>query len=292
MDPARCSVARVKRSSFQAAVVGGELNGWVAGAGQRVLLLHGGPGISFEYLDGLAAEIGGGYELAAYQQRGLAPSTLSGPFDLETAIADAIAVLDALAWDRAWVVGHSWGAHLLLHLLVGASARLCGGLAIEPLGAVGDGGMADFEAEVLARTPERDRRRSQELDDRAMRGEGSPEEAIESMRLVWPAYFASGDRVMTFPSMRASVDAYAGLLEATTVAIPALERQLASVEAPFGCIAGAHSPMPYRQAAAPTAQSIPAGWLEVIGDGGHFPWFERPGCVRAGLQRLTTTARA
>jgi pimeloyl-ACP methyl ester carboxylesterase len=282
----------VKRSTLRAAAVGGDLNGWVAGAGQRVLLLHGGPGISFEYLDGLADEIGGGYELAAYQQRGLAPSTLSGPFDLETAIADAIAVLDALDWDRAWVVGHSWGAHLLLHLLVGASQRLRGGLAIEPLGAVGDGGMGDFETELYARTPESDRRRSQELDDRAMRGEGTPEEALESMRLVWPAYFASREHVMPFPSIRASVDAYAGLLEATTVAIPALERQLAGVEVPFGCIAGARSPMPYRQAAAPTARSVPKGWLEVIGEAGHFPWFERPGCVRAGLQRLTTTARA
>lgn len=264
----------------------------MAGSGQRVLLLHGGPGISFEYLDGLADEIGGGYEVAAYQQRGLAPSTPSGPFDLETAIADAIAVLDALGWDRAWVVGHSWGAHLLLHLLVAASRRLRGGLAIEPLGAVGDGGMAGFEAELLARTPERDRRRSQELDDRAMRGEGTAEEALEGVRLVWPAYFASRERIMPFPPMRASVDAYAGLLDAATVAIPTLERQLASIDVPFGCIAGARSPMPYDQAAAPTARSIPGGWLEVVDEAGHFPWFEHPGCVRSGLQRLTTTARA
>jgi pimeloyl-ACP methyl ester carboxylesterase len=278
----------VKRSGVRAAVVGGEVKGWVAGAGQRVLLLHGGPGMSFEYLDGLADDIGGGYELAAYQQRGLEPSTLAGPFDLATAIADAVAVLDALEWDRAWVVGHSWGAHLLLHLLVGASGRLLGGLAIEPLGAVGDGGMAEFEAELLARTPQSDRHRSQELDDRAMRGEGSPEEALESMRLVWPAYFASRHRVMPFPAMRASVDAYAGLLQATTEAIPALAPQLATVEVPFGCVAGARSPMPYRQAAAPTTRSIPGGWLDVIDDAGHFPWFERPGCVRAGLQRLTT----
>lgn len=264
----------------------------MAGAGPRVLLLHGGPGISFEYLDGLADEIGGGYEVAGYQQRGLAPSTLSGPFDLETAMADAIAVLDALEWDSAWAVGHSWGAHLLLHLLVRTSRRLRGGLAIEPLGAVGDGGVAGFEAALFARTPESDRRRSQELDERAMRGEGTPEEALESMRLVWPAYFASRERVMPFPSLRVSVGAYAGLSEAAEVAIPTLERQLASVDVPFGCIAGARSPMPLHQAAAPTARSIPTGWLEVIHEAGHFPWFERPGCVRAGLQRLTTTRRA
>jgi pimeloyl-ACP methyl ester carboxylesterase len=150
--------------------------------------------------------------------------------------------------------------------------------------------MAEFEAEIFARTPESDRRRSQELDERATRGEGTPEEGLESLRLVWPAYFASRERILPFPSPRMSVAAYAGLLEAAGLALPQLERELASVTVPFGCIAGARSPMPYRTAAAPTARAIPTGWLEVIEDAGHFPWFERPGCVRAGLHRLQRSA--
>jgi pimeloyl-ACP methyl ester carboxylesterase len=262
----------------------------VTGSGSPVLLLHGGPGLSFEYLDGLAEELGDGFEIAAYQQRGLAPSTESGPFDLDTAVADALTVLDALGWDKAWVVGHSWGGYLLLHLLVNAPDRLHGGLAVDPLGGVGDGGMAEFEAEIFARTPEADRRRSQELDERAMRGEGTPEDGLESLRLVWPAYFASREHIIPFPSPRMSVPAYSGLLEAAQVAMPELERRLATVGVPFGCIAGARSPMPYRIAAAPTVEAIPTGWLDVIEDAGHFPWFERPGCVRAGLQRLATPA--
>jgi pimeloyl-ACP methyl ester carboxylesterase len=280
----------VTRSSFSAAVLGGALGGWVEGAGERVLLLHGGPGLSFEYLDGVAADIGDGYEVAAYQQRGLAPSTPAGPFDLETAVADALAVLDAMAWDRAWVVGHSWGAHLLLHLLVAAPDRMRGGLAIEPLGAVGDGGMADFELELLARTPEPDRLRNQELDERAIRGEGTADESLESMRLVWPAYFASPDRVMPFPEMRASVEAYAGLANATADALPGLAQRLAGAAVPFGCVVGARSPMPHRQAAVPTARCIAGGWVDVVDDAGHFPWFEHPGCVRAGLDRLVASA--
>jgi proline iminopeptidase len=283
----------VKRSTFSAALADGKvLGGWLGGAGPRVLLLHGGPGLSFEYLDALADEIGDGYEVAAFQQRGLAPSTVAGPFDVETAIADVIAVLDALEWDRAWLVGHSWGGHLLLHLLVAARRRLRGGLAIEMLGAVGDGGMGTFEAELFARTPENDRRRSQELDDRAMRGEGTPEDALEGMRLVWPAYFASREHVMPFPSLRVCVDAYAGLLEAARSASPGLEARLAGVDVPFGCVAGARSPMPHEQAAAATVRTMRGAWLEVIDDAGHFPWFERPGCVRAALHRLTATPSA
>lgn len=284
--------ACVTRSDFSAAVDGGALEGWTIGEGPQVLLLHGGPGLSYEYLDGLAGEIGRGFQIAAYQQRGLAPSTVDGPFDIDTAVADALAVLDVLQWDRAWVVGHSWGGHLLLHLLTNASRRLHGGLAVDPLGGVGDGGLDGLNVEMVARTPENDRRRAQELDERAMRGEGTPEEALESMRLFWPAYFASRERVMPFPSLRFSVGAYAGLIDAAQEAISHLEGALTRVDAPFGCIAGARSPLPPELAAAPTARSIAGAWLEVIEDAGHFPWFERPGCVRAALKRLVATAPA
>ena len=80
------------------------------------------------------------------------------------------------------MVGHSWGGHLLLHLAVAAPERLRGGLAIDPLGAVGDGGYQAFEAEMLRRTPEADRERAEQLDERAMRGEGGADDAVESMR--------------------------------------------------------------------------------------------------------------
>ncbi len=45
------------RGSFMAAVSEGTLGGWVSGEGRPVLLLHGGPGLSFSYLGGLAPEL-------------------------------------------------------------------------------------------------------------------------------------------------------------------------------------------------------------------------------------------
>ena len=281
----------MERVSFAAEVPGGSLHGWVrVDEGPRVLLLHGGPGLSFNYLDGLADEVGAGFEVAAYQQRGVNPSTLDGPFTVEREVADAVAVLDALAWDRAWVVGHSWGGHLLLHLAVSAAKRLQGGLAIDPLGGVGDGGGEAFEAEILRRTPERDRHLAEALDQQALRGEGSPEASLESVRLVWPAYFASPDNVLPFQPDPVSVPAYAGVFESLTAALPRLASALPSVSVPLGFLAGARSPMPHDQAAGATARVIPAAWLAVVEGAGHFPWFERPGCVRSALHRLVNTA--
>ena len=94
------------RDVVRVPVAGGALGGWVVGQGAPVLLLHGGPGLSYEYLDDLAVELGLEYRIAAYQQRGLEPSTLEGPFTIAQAITDALAVLDALEWSRALIVGH------------------------------------------------------------------------------------------------------------------------------------------------------------------------------------------
>ena len=145
---------------------------------------------------------------------------------MECEVADALAVLDALAWERAWVVGHSWGGHLLLHLAVAAPGRLLGGLAVEPLGGTGDGGLAAFEAEMSRRIPEGDRRSPRSsmpgrCAGRAARG-GARQPA-----LAWPAYFASPGHVMPFRETETSVPAYAGLFESLQQALPRLASELA-----------------------------------------------------------------
>src|SRR5436305_2483882 len=150
------------------------LVGHLGGSGSPVLLLHGGPGISFAYLDGLIAELEAGFRVATFQQRGLEPSTSQGPFTIEQAIADVVSALDGLDWQRALVVGHSWGGHLALRFAAAHPDRLLGMLAVDPIGVVGDGGMLAFEAELLARTPAAARARAGALDGQALAGAGRP----------------------------------------------------------------------------------------------------------------------
>ncbi len=271
---------------FAVGVGGGALGGWVEGEGTPVMLLHGGPGLSYEYLDELGAELGTGFRVAAYQQRGLEPSTLEGPFTVAQAIDDTVAVLDALGWSRALIVGHSWGGQLALRLAAAHPERLLGALAVDPLGIVGDGGMAAFEAEMMARTPTADRERAHELDDRAMAGEGTPEEGLESLRMVWPAYFADPEAAPTMPPVRMSVDAYSGIIAEVTAGTEEVAAALAAGRVPYGVIAGAGSPMPWGQAARASAEVSPHSFLTIVPGAGHFPWLEVPGCVRAALKRL------
>ena len=63
-------------------------------------------------LHGQPAAGAGRLSVASFQQRGVAPSTLAGPFDVATLRDDVIAVLDTLGWGTPAMIGHSWGGHL------------------------------------------------------------------------------------------------------------------------------------------------------------------------------------
>ncbi|MGA8680910.1 MAG: alpha/beta hydrolase [Acidimicrobiales bacterium] len=281
----------MEREEFSVAVPGGHLAGWVAGSGPPVLMLHGGPGLS-NYLDSLATEIGDGYRVATYQQRGLEPSTTEGPFEVAQEVADVVAVLGHLGWRKAILLGHSWGGHLVFHVAVSAPDRVSALLAVDPLGSVGDGGLALFEAEMLARTPEADRERAHVLDERALRGEGEPGDALESLRLLWPAYFPDRATAPPMPDIRMSVEAYSGVFASLVASLPTLEAALPAITVPVGVVAGAQSPMPTEESAAATARAVPGAWVEIVEGAGHFPWLDRPGSVRTALDRLAAQVAA
>src|SRR6478609_4641664 len=167
-------IAPVEWTDFATRDDGPLIAGRRAGSGPPVVLLHGGPGLGFGYLRDLADELAQENDVAWYQQRGLEPSAVEGPYSVAADVGDARRVLDALGWQRAYVVGHSWGGHLALHVAEAMPDRLFGVLAVDPLGSVGDGRWPEFDEEIFRRTPEHVRARARELD----------ELALEQMRLV------------------------------------------------------------------------------------------------------------
>ncbi|MEO8518152.1 MAG: alpha/beta hydrolase [Dermatophilaceae bacterium] len=272
--------------SFEIGVDGGLLRGSVVGLGDAVLLLHGGPGLPWTYLKPLVDEISDGYQVAVYQQRGLPPSTAGAPFDVPTQVADVVAVLDGLGWDRAVVIGHSWGGHLLLHLLAAHPERLAAAMVIEPLGGVGDGGQAEFEAELIRRTPAKDVERLEELDRQSADGHPTDAEAVESVQLVWPAYFATRAEAPPCPDLQMSVEAHLATYASLHTELPYLAGRLEGLSVPTLFVHGSGSPMPVTTST-DTAQAIgPAAAVQVLDGVGHFPWLDRPGAVRAALDRL------
>ena len=257
-----------------------------AGSGPPVLLLHGGPGLGFDYLRELAEELAQENDVAWYQQRGQAPSAQERPYTVAADVGDARRVLDALGWERAYVVGHSWGGHLALHVAEAMPERLLGVLAVDPLGAVGDGRWPEFDEEIFRRTPEAVRARARELDELSTAGEADDELALEGMLLVWPAYFADPERAPPIPELRLSSERSAETVQSILAELPALEARLPEIRVPVGFVHGSRSPMPVA-ASTDAAERIRGAWVEVVDGAGHFVWVEAPGAVRAALRRLT-----
>jgi pimeloyl-ACP methyl ester carboxylesterase len=270
---------------FRAEVPEGAITGWQAGDGPPVLILHGGPGLS-DYTAPLAAELTDAFKVIRYQQRGLAPSVTSGPFTVSQHLADAIAVLDAARADRAWVIGHSWGGHLTMHLAVGHPDRVAGLVIVDPLGAVPDGGVRDMEQNLTERIRPELAARARELDERAMAGQGTAEDVLESLAIVWPGYFSSPQAAPPMPPLSLSVECYAGTFESIQTHFDqhTLERSLPAVTVPVLFVLGAASPIPAGHGVA-SAALVPGAQYQ-IEDCGHFPWLEHPGSIRKALQRI------
>lgn len=269
--------AALQRREVVATTTAGELRGWVIGSGEPVLVLHGGPGLSYGYLDDLVAELAGspGLEVATYQQRGLAPSTADGPFHLDREVLDVLSVLDALGWARAFLVGHSWGGHLALHVAVRHGERVRGVVAVDPLGAVGDGGVSVMSARMDAFVE-------------ATAGD----EALASktgIARVWPAYFADPAMAPPMPPIEFNRDANAGIFESVNEAMPDIGARLGACEVPFVFVVGERSPLEPAASSAPTAALLARARMEVLAGAGHFPWVEQPGSVRHALEKLVAS---
>ena len=261
------------------------IGGRRAGSGPPVLL-HRGPGLGFEYLRDLAEELAQENDVGWYQQRGQEPSAVGVPYTVAADVEDARRVLDALGWEQAYVVGHSWGGHLALHVAEAMPERLLGVLAVDPLGSVGDGRWPEFDEEMFRRIPEEVRERARELDELSMAGKADDELALEGMRLVWPAYFADPEKAPPMPELRIASARSAEMLPSIQAELPALEAGLSSIRVPVGFVHGSRSPMPLT-ASTDAAERIPGAWVEVVEGAGHFVWVEAPGGVCAALRRLS-----
>ena|SRR5436190_6495845 len=81
------------------------------GAGEPIVLLHGGPGMG-DYFDDFPAVLSPPYQVVSYNQRGCGPSFCGGSFDVEKQVADVDAIRQRLGASKLHIFGHSWGGLL------------------------------------------------------------------------------------------------------------------------------------------------------------------------------------
>lgn len=277
----------VTEGTLTVSVSGGELVGVRSGSGRPLLVLHGGPAVN-DYSDWFAAELAG-WNALRYTQRGVAPSMTEGPFTIEQHVADALAVLDQNGVAAATVLGHSWGGYLAMQLAARAPGRVNALVLAEPLGAVGDGGLSGFGAELAARATPEVLARAAELDEiHPTSKEQGIAVALEYFKLDWPGYFAVPANAPPVPdTVRVSPEAF----EQTSASVAeAVERGdlpglLRGFTGPVEVLAGERSPLP-RQAVEATAAVFPDARLTIVSGAGHQVWHESPGSIAEALSRV------
>jgi len=273
----------VREEPFQVQVGDGSLVGCASTEGEPALLLHGGPAIP-DYLGPCALELEGLFATMRYTQRGVPPSTVGGPYSIESHMDDALALLDARDVERAWAIGHSWGGHLALHLLVAHPERLLGVIAVDPLGAFdvfeeqGRRMQRRLSAEEVARV--------EEIEELRRAGKVTDDQLVERWRLLWPQFFlheelasAPPKRVGPQCSIGTNASIFAHLEERT------LELGLPDARLPVLIVHGVQSPLTV-ESAERTAALVPGAVFEPIDECGHFPWIEQPGSVRRAVERF------
>jgi len=273
------------------AVPGGEIFATRRGSGPAAIYLHGGPGIGAEHLMGLVEEVDGLFNGVLPQQRGLPPSTLEGPRDVETHVADEIALLDQLGWERAWLVGHAWGAHLAMHIAVAHPDRVTGLILIETLGAFPDGGSGELVANLVARLTPDERAALDDLMAKQAAGDEDPVLMHKVFMTLWPSYSYIHGNVLPpgslrvelpIPGEKTTVESVAAHFDAGT-----LERGLPALDLPVLLIHGEGDPMPL-SSTTDTADLIRGARVDVVPEAGHFPWLERPGYFRSIIEAFLT----
>jgi proline iminopeptidase len=283
----------VEERQFELSVHGCRLRGAAGGSGPGALLLHGGPGIP-DYTAPLAAELAPLVSTLRYTQRGVDPSDAGPPYSVEVHIRDAIAVLDAHGIDRAWVIGHSWGGQLALHLVVAHPERLLGIVCIDPVGINGDA-LEEFVQNFATRVPAEDWSRVEELGSRSDDADLSVDEreraALESHHLIWPYYFAdpsvAGPDYLTRYGVECAAQTDASVKE--HFERRTLVNGLPSARLPALFVHGKDDPLPVRCSTETAALMLDAT-VELVQDCGHFPWLERPGAVADAVGRLLARA--
>jgi proline iminopeptidase len=269
---------------FEVQVEGGALRGHRNGTGRPALLLHGGPAAP-DYMAECAAALDGWFSTIRYTQRGTPPSDAPPPYTIESHVADALAVLDAFQLERAWAIGHSWGGHLALHLLVAHPERLDGVLCIGGLGADREV-QQELTEKLSAHLTDTELKQVEEAEQHRRDGVATEAELVERWRIMWPHYFVHKEAAIPSPGRlnpQASRDANASITEHFDRGT--LACGLPSARLPALFVHGAEDPLPQR-AATGTAALIPGALVEIVPDSGHFPWLEQPHAFKAAVERL------
>jgi proline iminopeptidase len=273
---------------------GARLRTWVAGQAREdappLVLVHGGPGLP-DYLGPVAHLLTDLSVVHRYDQRGVGGSRWDGEHTVARHVRDLVGLLDAFGYDRAVLVGHSFGADLVSFFVLAHPERVAGVIYLS-------GPFVGPWREPTRRV-ERSRRSTAQqarMDELGNLGSRTEAQEVEFLTLSWCTDHADRDHAWTWAheaaQTRRPVDYRMNAqLNADKRVVP-LESQVDRLRDRLPprtvLIGGDGDPRP---AAFLRALAHDLGRdVTIISGAGHEPWLEKPAEFRAAL-RSALTAR-
>jgi proline iminopeptidase len=155
---------------------------------------------------------------------------------------------------------------------------------VDPLGAVGDGGVAEMGQHLAGRMSPSAAAQFGKVAARLAGPDATDADALESLSLLWPGYFAVPAAAPPFPArMRTSLEGYRETFASVAEHLAGgFGDKLRELKVPTVFVLGEQSPMPLTQGRQ-TAALLPEAEVVVAPAAGHLPWQEQPGCIAAAL---------
>lgn len=256
------------------------------GATARMLVLHGGPGAHHDYLLPQLlrlGELGGGYDLVFYDQRGGGRSRVTShdPVTWRTQVADMAAVIRELSLEGAAVVGYSWGG--LLAMLYAAEAAREASLPAPPRLILIDPApvtrvfRADFEREFARRQAGADvARLRQELSTSGLRERDPDAYRQRNFELGVAGYFRDPADARDLTPFRVTQRVQQSVWESLGDYDLVADGTLARIGCPVFIVHGRQDPIPLASSEAAAAALGGNARLAVLEDCGHVPYVEQP----------------
>ena len=244
------------------------------GAGEPMIVLHGGPGMDGSYFNPFIDPLSNTFQIINYDQRGSGKSTgISDTLKLtaDQFVEDIEGLRKALGFEKIHILGHSWGGQLAMRYAIKYPDQLHTLILISTGGA---------DASVSAATTETVMNRLSSEDKEAyfnMVAEGywdSKEGLDEMAKIYWKPY------VVDQGKLKLIKDAYS---DNTTIVQRSIDNstqgfnlydQLSRLTVPTLLIHGDYDPIP-SEAIEKIHRTIKGSELVILEDCGHFPFIEK-----------------
>lgn len=259
------------------------------GAGEPMVLCHGGPGL-WDYLPPLAQLAGTRWRVHRYDQRGCGRSGHRGEWTLDQFIADLDTLRAHFGYQR-WVAGgHSFGADLALRYALRYPHRVTAVVYICGTGLEWSTHSAAHKAAARARRSKREQARLATL----AAGSRTAAQEREFLTLTWAADYADHTRGLVAAGDMAAASLPVNYHLNKTInrelqgeSAAALAAACRALPVPVLLLQGGQDPRP--AAACDTlAHALPAATRIVVPHAGHLPWIEAPGETGMMLRNFLT----